>query len=223
MFMNNGTKVTIGIGALFLLAGIGLTFVGGSSASGIEDFEVEEDRVWVGNSGIYVHEISDDVVLIFVSDDVRCDEFDMRISREDGEESKVAYKHDDCTSDGSMPAEYSDDPAGWYHMGAISGLEQGVSYNITTSDEFSAVSEDLILEIIGGVFGAIFGIGGGIGCICCGVVILIIGGIMAVTSGGNKNQTRIEITPSVEVDYNKEEEAQEYNKDEKKWYEDDSS
>ena len=221
--MNNGTKVTIGIGALFLLAGIGLTFVGGSSASGIEDFDVEEDRVWVGNSGIYVHEISDDVVLIFVSDDVRCDEFDMRISREDGGESKVAYKHDDCTSDGSMPAEHSDDPAGWYHMGAIRGLEQGVSYNITTSDEFSAVSEDLILEIIEGVFGAIFGIGGGVGCICCGVVILIIGGIMAVTSGGNKSQTQIEITPSVEVDSNKEEEAEEYDKEEKKWYEEDSS
>ena len=221
--MNNGTKVTLGIGALFLLAGIGLTFVGGSSASGIEDFDVEEDRVWAGNSGIYVHEISDDVVLIFVSDDVRCDEFDMRISREDGGESKVAYKHDDCTSDGSMPAEHSDDPAGWYHMGAIRGLEQGVSYNITTSDEFSAVSEDLILEIIEGVFGAIFGIGGGVGCICCGVVILIIGGIMAVTSGGNKSQTQIEITPSVEVDSNKEEEAEEYDKEEKKWYEDDSS
>ena len=221
--MSNGTKITLGIGALFLLAGIGLTFLGGSSASGIEDFAVEEDRVWAGNSGIYVHEISDDVVLIFVSDDVRCDEFDMRISREDGGESKVAYKHDDCTSDGSMPAEHSDDPAGWYHMGAIRGLEQGVSYNITTSDEFSAVSEDLILEIIGGVFGAIFGIGGGIGCICCGVVILIIGGIMAVTSGGNKTQTRIEITPSVEVDYNKEEETEEYDKEEKKWYEDDSS
>ena len=221
--MNNGTKVTIGIGALFLLAGIGLTFLGGSSASGIEDFDVEEDRVWAGNSGIYVHEISDDVVLIYVSDDVRCDEFDMRISREDGGESKVAYKHDDCTSDGSMPAEHSDDPAGWYHMGAIRGLEQGVSYNITTSDEFSAVSEDLILEIIGGVFGAIFGIGGGVGCICCGVVILIIGGIMAATSGGNKTQTQIEITPSVEVDSNKEEEAEEYDKEEKKWYEEDSS
>ena len=221
--MNNGTKVTLGIGALFLLAGIGLTFLGGSSASGIEDFDVEEDRVWYGTSGIYMHEISDDVVLIFVSDDVRCDEFDMRISREDGGESKVAYKHDDCTSDGSMPAEHSDDPAGWYHMGAIRGLEQGVSYNITTSHEFSAVSEDLILEIIGGVFGAIFGIGGGVGCICCGVVILIIGGIMAATSGGNKTQTQIEITPSVEVDSNKEEETEEYDKEEKKWYEDDSS
>ena len=46
---------------------------------------------------------------------------------------------------------------------------------------------------------------------------------MAVTSGGTKTQTQIEITPSVEVDSNKEEEAQEYNKDEKKWYEDDSS
>ncbi len=78
--MSNGTKITLGIGALFLLAGIGLTFLGGSSASGIEDFAVEEDRVWAGNSGIYVHEISDDVVLIFVSDDVRCDEFSMRMT-----------------------------------------------------------------------------------------------------------------------------------------------
>ena len=221
--MNNGTKVTIGIGTLFLLAGIGLTFLGGSSASGIEDFVVEEDRVWSGNSGIYVHEISDDEMFIFVSDDVRCDEFDMQISREDGEESKVAYKHDLCNFDGSKPSGANDDPEGWYHMGTISGLEQGVSYNITTSDEFSAVSKDLIMDIIGGIFGAIFGIGGGVGCICCGVVILIIGGIMAATSGGNKAQTQIEITPSVDVDSNKEDVAQEYNKDEKKWYEDDSS
>ena len=45
---------------------------------------------------------------------------------------------------------------------------------------------------------------------------------MAVTSGGNKPQTQIEITPSVEVDSNKEEEG-EYDKEEKKWFEDDSS
>ena len=219
--MNNGTKVTIGIGALFFLAGIGLTFVGGNNAAGIEDFGVEEDRVWYGTSGIYVHEISDDIVLIFVSDDVRCDEFDMQISREVGGDSEVVYKHDDCTSDGSMPAGYSDDPPGWYHMGAISGLEQGVSYNITTSNEFSAVSEDLIIEIVEGVFGAIFGIGGGVGCICCGTIILIIGGIMALTSGGNKTQTQIEITPSVEVDSNKREE--EYNEGDEKWWDDGDS
>ena len=219
--MNNGTKVTIGIGALFFLAGIGLTFVGGNNAAGIEDFDVEEDRVWYGTSGIYVREISDDVVLIFVSDDVRCDEFDMQISREVEGDSEVVYKHDDCTSDGSMPAGYSDDPPGWYHMGAISGLEQGVSYNITTSNEFSAVSEDLIIEIVEGVFGAIFGIGGGVGCICCGIIILIIGGIMALTSGGNKTQTQIEITPSVEVDSNKREE--EYNEGDEKWWDDGDS
>ena len=219
--MNNGTKVTIGIGALFFLAGIGLTFVGGNNAAGIEDFDVEEDRVWYGTSGIYVHEISDDIVLIFVSDDVRCDEFDMQISREVEGDSEVVYKHDDCTSDGSMPAGYSDDPPGWYHMGAISGLEQGVSYNITTSNEFSAVSEDLIIQIVEGVFGAIFGIGGGVGCICCGIIILIIGGIMALTSGGNKTQTQIEITPSVEVDSNKREE--EYNEGDEKWWDDGDS
>ena len=106
-------------------------------------------------------------------------------------------------------------------MGAISGLEQGVSYNITTSNEFSAVSEDLIIEIVEGVFGAIFGIGGGVGCICCGIIILIIGGIMALTSGGNKTQTQIEITPSVEVDSNKREE--EYNGGDEKWWDEDDS
>jgi|TARA_B100001142_G_scaffold73768_1_gene74415 hypothetical protein len=223
MIMNNSTKFTIGVGALFLLAGIGLAFVGGNNAAGIEDFDLEEDRVWSGNSGIYVHDISDDAVYIFVGDDVRCDEFDMQISREDAEHSEVVYKHDECTLDGSMPTGHSDDPEGWYHMGAIYNLEQGVSYNITTSDDFSAVSKDLIDGIVLSVLGVIFGIGGGFGCICCGVVILIIGGIMAVTSGGNKPQTQIEITPSVEVDSKKEEEAEEYDKEEKKWYEDDSS
>ena len=66
--MNNGTKVTIGIGALFLLAGIGLTFLGGNNAAGIEDFDVvEEDRVWAVEILESLHEISDDAVYIFVS------------------------------------------------------------------------------------------------------------------------------------------------------------
>ena len=221
--MNNSTKVTIGVGALFLLSGIGLTFVGGNNAADIEDFDVEEDRIWSGNSGIYEHEISDDAVYIFVSDDVRCDEFDMQISREDAEYSEVVYKHNECTLDGSMPAGHNDDPEGWYHMGAIYNLEQGVSYNITTSDDFSAASKDLIDGIVLSVLGVIFGIGGGFGCICCGVVILIIGGIMAVTSGGNKPQTQIEITPSVEVDSQNNELEDGYEKDEKKWYDEDSS
>ena len=46
---------------------------------------------------------------------------------------------------------------------------------------------------------------------------------MGMLVGEDKTQTRIEITPSVEVDSNKEEEAEEYDKEEKKWYEDDSS
>ena len=215
--MNSGTKITIGIGALVLLAGIGLTFVGGNSASGLEDFVVEDDRVWTGDSGIYVHEISDDIVLIFVSDEVRCDEFYMQVVREDGEESRVGYKHDDCTKDGSMPAGHGDDPEGWYHMGAIYDLEQGVSYNITTSDEFSAVSEDLIMKLVTGLLGATIGIGGGVSCICCGVGIMVLGGLLAVTSGGNKPQTQIQINPSIEVDSNNEENEDEYDKGQESW------
>ena len=44
---------------------------------------------------------------------------------------------------------------------------------------------------------------------------------MALTSGGNKTQTQIEITPSVEVDSNKREE--EYNEGDEKWWDDGDS
>ncbi|MEC9351545.1 MAG: hypothetical protein VX482_05380, partial [Candidatus Thermoplasmatota archaeon] len=138
---------------------------------------------------------------------------------EDGEEGRFGYKHDDCTWDGSMPAGHEDDPEGWYHMGAIHGLEQGVSYNITTSDEFSAVSEDLIINLVTGLLAGILGIGGGISCICCGVGIMVVGGLLAVTSGGNKPQTQIQINPSVEVDSNNEENEDEYDKGQESWYE----
>ena len=46
---------------------------------------------------------------------------------------------------------------------------------------------------------------------------------MAVTSSGTKTQTQIEITPSVEVDSQNNELEDGYEKDEKKWYDEDSS
>jgi len=173
-------KLTFGIGAVVLVVGIGLIVVGGNSADDIRELSVEDDSAWSGDSGTYVHEIDDDVLLVFVSEEVRCDEFSLEIVRTDGASSGVKYVRDKCTEDGSMPEGHEDDPPGWYHLGAIKNLEVGVSYEVSTSDPFSAVSEELIVEIIEGVFGAIFGFGAGSSCICCGVLILIVGLVLAL-------------------------------------------
>ena len=68
-----------------------------------------------------------------------------------------------------------------------------------------------------GLLAGILGIGGGISCICCGVGIMVVGGLLAVTSGGNKPQTQIQINPSVEVDSNNEENEDEYDKGQESW------
>ena len=46
---------------------------------------------------------------------------------------------------------------------------------------------------------------------------MVVGGLLAVTSGGNKPQTQIQINPSVEVDANNEENEDEYDKGQESW------
>ena len=87
--------------------------------------------------------IDDDTLYIFVSEEIRCDEFSLEIVRTDGASLGVKYTPERCIQDGSMPEGHEDNPAGWSHLGAIHNLESGVSYDITTSDSFSAVSEDV--------------------------------------------------------------------------------
>ena len=211
--MHSVAKITLGLGGVALVIGIVLLVIGGNSAGDIEEFTVEDDSVWSGGTGSYTHEIDDDSLFIFVSafDEIRCDEFTLDIVRSDGQVSNVAYFPDMCTADGKVPEGYADDPLGWYHLGSIRNLETGVSYDLTTSDDFSAVSEDLIVELIGGIFGAILGFGGGASCACCGVFLLFIGLVLALTMSEEKptsfqidqdgriildSQPREEISPS---------------------------
>ena len=125
-------------------------------------------------------EIDDDTLYIFVSEEIRCDEFSLEIVRTDGASLGVKYTPERCIQDGSMPEGHEDNPAGWSHLGAIHNLESGVSYDITTSDSFSAVSEDVIYKIIGDLINSMIGFGGGSISICCGVVILLIGLVLAI-------------------------------------------
>jgi len=223
--MNNGTKVTLGLGAIGIVLGI-LVMILGAGSIGDADKWRPTDDVYLENSQgetvsfIHIKEGNGDSIAVFVSDDVRCDDFTLEIQG-----GEAWWKVDTCVNvEGrSLPSGYEDDPEGWLHLGTIVEVEDGVEYTISTSHDVVLVGWEVIEGVVGEFLRGLAAICGGPTFLCCGLIFLVIGGIMAVTSGGNKTQTQIEITPSVEVDSNKEEETEEYDKEEKKWYEDDSS
>ena len=175
--MQSAVKVTLGIGGVMLVIGILLTVLGARGISSIEGFSVEDETVWSGSSGVYVHQDSSECcLLIFVSDDVRCDEFDLNVSG-----GGAWYEHDWCTDDGKLPSGHADDPEGWLHMGFVRGLEGGASYEFTSRDEITAVPESVVVKIIEDAIGGFLGAMGGGSCACCGIFILLIGLVMALT------------------------------------------
>ena len=181
--MHIAAKLTLGIGAGMLVLGILVGGLGARGVGAIGDWSVEDEAVWSGSSGVHDHtDGRDGVLYIFVSDEVRCDEFTLNVSVIQGDsDQKAWYTADECTVDGKLPLGYEDDPPGWLHMGAVRGLESGGSYEFASEDYLIAVPEGVIAELIGSVLGGIFGALGGGSCACCGLLILLLGLILAFT------------------------------------------
>ena len=181
--MHVAAKLTLGVGVGLLVLGILLGGLGVRGVGSATDWSVEEEAVWSGNSGVHNHtDARDGVLYIFVSDEVRCDEFTLNVSVIEGDsDQKVGYTADWCTEDGKLPRGYADDPDGWLHMGDVRGLESGGSYEFVSEDNLIAVPEGVILDLIGGVVGGIFGALGGGSCACCGLLIMLLGLILAFT------------------------------------------
>ena len=181
--MHTAAKVTLGVGVGMLAIGILFVALSAREASSVEGFSVEEDEVWNGRSGQYVHhDPSEWGLLIFVSDEVRCDEFDINVSVVSSDnDGKVWYEPDLCIDSGKLPSGHADDPEGWLHMGTVRGLEMGATYEFTSREEVFAVEESTVVELVEGVIGAFLGAAGGGSCACCGFLIMFLGLILAFT------------------------------------------
>ena len=225
MAMNTGTKLMLGLGAIGIVVGI-LVMVLGAGSIGDADKWRPTDDVYLENSQgetvsfIHIQEGNGDSIAVFVSDDVRCDDFTLEIQG-----GEAWWKADTCidVEGRSLPIGYGDDPEGWLHLGTIVEVKDGVEYTITTSHDVVLVGWEVLEGVVGDFLGGLAAICGGPTFLCCGLLFLVIGGVMAVTSSGTKTQTQIEITPSVEVDSQNNELEDGYEKDEKKWYDEDSS
>jgi hypothetical protein len=225
MAMNTGTKLMLGLGAIGIVVGILVMVLGAGSIGDASKWRPDDDVYLENSEGetvsfIHIEEGNGDSIAVFVSDGWRCDDFTLEIQG-----GEAWWKADTCieVEGRSLPSGYEDDPEGWLHLGTIVEVEDGVEYTITTSHDVVLVGWEVVEGVVGDFLGGLAAICGGPTFLCCGLLFLVIGGIMAATSSGNKTQTQIEITPSVEVDSQNNESEDGYDKDEKKWYDEDSS
>ena len=175
--MHIAAKIFLGLGLLITLAGIGLTFAGGSSISDAGDWDVEEKSDFSGTAGVTTYSFNEEMI-VMVSDDVRCDEFTFTMTNESGEDHVTI----DCEEDGEKPYGWEDDPEGWYHMATISAWNYNAGeYTIESNEDYELVSMwEILGEEVGEAVGGFFATIGGIGTACCGIFFLLLGGIFAL-------------------------------------------
>ena len=175
--MHIAGKIFLGLGLLITLAGVGLTFAGGSSISDVGDWDVEEKSDFSGTAGVTTYSFSDEII-VMVRDDVRCDEFTFTMTNESGEDHVTI----DCEEDGEKPYGWEDDPDGWYHMATISSWNYAAGeYTIESNEDYELIPMwEVLLEEVGEAVGGFFAAAGGIGTACCGIFFLLLGGIFAL-------------------------------------------
>ena len=175
--MHIAGKIFLGLGLLITLAGVALTIGGGSTLTDVGDWDVEEKSVFSGTAGVTTYSFSEEMI-VMVSDEVRCDEFNFTMTNESGENHVTI----DCMEDGEKPYGWEDDPEGWYHMATISAWNYNAGeYTIESNEDYELVPMWGVLgEEIGEAVGGFFATVGGIGTACCGIFFLLLGGIFAL-------------------------------------------
>ena len=192
--MHIAGKVFLGLGVVFLVIGMVMAGGGRQSLGDVGDVDVEGKTEWSGQNGVFSYD-TDDQMMVFVSDTVRCDEFTITFSNDSG---NTPTEMDGCTEDGSAPEGHEDDPSGWYHMGTFGWTESKGDYNVTASHEVRLLPMwEVVGEEVKEALGGFMGILGGVGLSGCGGCSLLLGGILAIVLKDPKEPTQIQQPPTV--------------------------
>ena len=168
--MHTAGKVLLIIGGVITVLGI-VMIVGGAVAA---DFDPTEENVDSGTSGSFSAGDSGLGFGVWVSESVPCDEFEMQILDDDG---------DDVYYGGCAWGQPNEDDGvdDYYSVGSVGLLDDyGGSYTWSVSSGHTVYivdSGDELGEAVGGFFAAL----GGILVAICGGVLLLIGLILALT------------------------------------------
>ena len=168
--MHTAGKVLLILGGIITVIGIVL-IVGGAVAA---DFDPSEEYVDKGTSGEFPASDSGLGFSVWVSESVACDEFEMQVLDDDG---------DDMYYGGCYYGEPNEDDGvdDYYSIGGVGLLDdEGGTYTWSVSSGHTVYivdSADELGEAVGGFFAAL----GGILVAICGGVLLLIGLILALT------------------------------------------
>jgi len=165
--MHTAVKVMLILGTLTTVGGIILMAVG---ASAIADYDPIEDAVWEGTSGTFVGDSNVDYwVYSKVSS---CDEITYTINHANNGESAInqEYECDDSTQEMD----------GYISLGYLTTSYSEGDGSYTVESTHTVYLSDTMSELgdVAVGFGAVFA---SWGTICCGVFMLILGGIFALT------------------------------------------
>ena len=182
------TKVTLSIGGVLLLISAAVLAIGGASASDTSWWDDDSigDEYWTGETSTSFSEKLnwDAYYLVYVEEGYEVD-----IEIYEGSNGGWGYfesceEYDDCEEYDQIP--------GYDYIGEI---------NVDASDDFEiefteneSRSVDVMIREEKVPFTTLMGMGGGLCGLCCSLLLLIIGGIMALTLKDKpKVQTTIQI------------------------------
>jgi len=188
------TKVTLSIGGVLLLISAAVLAIGGASASDTSWWDDDSigDEYWTGEtSDSFSGElIWDAYYLVYVEEGYEVDIEIYEGSNGGWADFESCEEYDDCEDYDTIP--------GYDYIGEIY-VEYSGDFEIDfTENEGRSVDVMLREEKI--PVNSLMGMGGGVCGLCCSLLLLIIGGIMALTMKDKpKVQTKIQIDNEMDV------------------------
>ena len=182
------TKVTLGIGGFLLLTSVASLVIGGASISDTSWWDDDSigDEYWTGETSTSFSEKLnwDAYYLVYVEEGYEVDIEIYEGSNGGWGEFESCEEYDDCEEYDQIP--------GYDYIGEI---------NVDASDDFEIEftenegrSVDVMIRQEKIPINSLLGMGGGFCGLCCSLLLLIIGGIMALTLKDKpKVQTTIQI------------------------------